>query len=226
MVANDFGRCGDIAARRAYGGVEQAKQAHREERAPVWLQQILLDLRYGLRTLNRSPGLTITAVYRQLQSSECGSHPLPSLWRSWPARLFLHAHSGYNLAPEDFGPAYGDFFDIKGENHTLRSITEFEQAMFNLAGPGSAQHASVALVDGDFPLHSKLQPKLRFSASSEACCGLRDGVGVLWAHCGKDTEDHEVEGVWISSGAHTLFTRTKTCRRPSISARGRWFRAL
>jgi len=50
------------AARLACGGVEQAKQLHRDERAFQELGQILQDTRYTLRQLCRSPGFALTAI--------------------------------------------------------------------------------------------------------------------------------------------------------------------
>jgi predicted permease len=51
-----------LAARRTYGGVEQAKQMHRDERSILWLEQTVQDLRHACRALVRSPGFTLVAV--------------------------------------------------------------------------------------------------------------------------------------------------------------------
>jgi predicted permease len=50
------------AARRAYGGVEQTKELHRDARSLVWLEQILQDLRHAFRSLQKSPGFVAVAL--------------------------------------------------------------------------------------------------------------------------------------------------------------------
>jgi len=51
-----------LAARRAYGGVEQAKQMHRDERSILWLEQLRQDIRYAIRQFSKSPGFAITVI--------------------------------------------------------------------------------------------------------------------------------------------------------------------
>jgi putative ABC transport system permease protein len=51
-----------FAARRTYGGVEQAKELHREARSFIWIEHLNKDIRYGARNLLRTPGFTAIAV--------------------------------------------------------------------------------------------------------------------------------------------------------------------
>src|SRR3954464_9100313 len=51
-----------LAARRAFGGVEQVKELQRDARSFRWLGDLRRDVVYGVRTLSRTLGFTITAT--------------------------------------------------------------------------------------------------------------------------------------------------------------------
>jgi predicted permease len=171
------------------GGAEQTRQAHRERRTIPWLESLLQDTHYGLRTLRRSPGFTITAVLTlALGIGACTAiFTLVNavLIRSLPygdaSRLvYLYTpNPRYNLAPEMFGPAYGDFYDIKRESHSFQNITAFDQSMFSLAEQGSAQRVSAARVDGDFFRTFQSSPELGRAITAEDNQPGHDKVAVI-----------------------------------------------
>jgi predicted permease len=68
LMQDDFERRGmrpeeaRLAARRAFGGVEQAKEQQRDARSFVWVEDARRDVGYAVRTLVRAPGFTLTAI--------------------------------------------------------------------------------------------------------------------------------------------------------------------
>lgn len=51
-----------LAARKAFGGVEQAKEHHRDARSFRWLDDVNRDVLYAFRSLRRSPAFTAASV--------------------------------------------------------------------------------------------------------------------------------------------------------------------
>jgi predicted permease len=49
-------------ALRKFGGVDQVKETYRDRRTLPWIETFVRDLRYGLRMLRRSPGMTAVAI--------------------------------------------------------------------------------------------------------------------------------------------------------------------
>ncbi|HWC98156.1 MAG TPA: ABC transporter permease [Candidatus Sulfopaludibacter sp.] len=68
LMEEDFARRGmtapeaRLAARRAYGGVDLAKELHRDARSFVWLEQAARDVRHAVRSLGRTPGFALLAI--------------------------------------------------------------------------------------------------------------------------------------------------------------------
>ena len=142
------------------GGVDQTHQAHRERRTLPWLDSLLQDTRYGLRTMRRTPGFTVTAVVTlALGIGACtaifslvNAVLLRSLPYGDPDRLvYLFTPNPHIPAPPDvMSPSYADFYDLKEQGHSFASMSVFEQATFNLTWGGSVERIGAARVDESF----------------------------------------------------------------------------
>lgn len=53
----------EAAARREFGGIEQMKEEHRDQRHASWLDALVQDVRYALRQIGRSPGYSALTVF-------------------------------------------------------------------------------------------------------------------------------------------------------------------
>ena len=159
-----------IAAKRAYGGVEQAKQAHRDERSMLWIEQAVQDFRYALRMLRRSPGfaavviLTLalgiganTAIFTEIDAVLLRSLPAAD-----PQHLVILEWSAQNKAKIESRSSYGDcsqdcsfsvpFFQVlRRDSRTLANIAAFAGPIeVNFGGNGPANMTRGLFVTGDY----------------------------------------------------------------------------
>jgi putative ABC transport system permease protein len=146
------------AARIELGGVEQVKEQVREVRAGAWLDSLLQDVRYGARTLRKSPGFTAvavltlalgiganTAIFSIVNSVLLKPLPYPDSGRlAWitealPPPMNADIVSG------------GDYLDWRDQSHSLQQLAAFDPSNnFNLTGGGQPQRVHAALVTANF----------------------------------------------------------------------------
>ncbi len=136
------------AARRAFGNISLVKEDARAVWIPVWLDQIVQDVRYGLRTMRRSPGFTVAAVLSISLGIAVTAvvfaaikavliNPLPY---ARPAEL-VQLRSEYPKMQEQ---SHGDFViwndtrELPRRTRTLESLGVYGNAVFDLAGEANA----------------------------------------------------------------------------------------
>ncbi len=176
LLEDDFLRQGlsaeqaRLAAKRAYGGVEQAKQMHRDERSILWLEHLSRDMRYASRQLRRSPGfsatviLTIalgiganTAIFTLVHAILMKSLPVAdpkSLYRIGDNYTGCCFTNGLDNDDGDF-----EIFSYENYRHLRESTPEFEHLAAMQAGPalmsvrrgqGTAQPRPGEFVSGNY----------------------------------------------------------------------------
>jgi predicted permease len=159
------------------GGAEQTRQAHRERRTFPWLESLIQDTHYGMRTLRRNPGFTITAVLTlALGIGACtaifslvNAVLIRSLPYGDPSRLvyLFTPNPQFKLPPEVFDPSFADLYDLKKESHSFQDMTSFNQSVFSLTTQGSVERVSAARVDGDFFQTFQSSPELGRAITSD-----------------------------------------------------------
>jgi predicted permease len=153
----------DMAMRRAklaLGGTEQVRQQCREARGTRLSDDLVQDLRYGLRSLVKSPGFTmVTVLTLALGIGACtaifsivNAVLLRSLPYKDPGQLvyLFTPNSRVKLPIEDFNLSYADFFDLQRQSHSFSSMTLFQQDSYSLASHRAAIRVGGARVDSNF----------------------------------------------------------------------------
>jgi predicted permease len=158
---------GPVEARRlariALGGPEQVKEYCRDQRPTRWLEDLLQDVRYALRTLRQRPGFAAVALVTLALGIGAATvmftvvdgvllKPLPY---PQPDRLVrVHAYtSAWNVGLfGDQNLSYPDFLDCRRESKTL-DIAGGVWNFGTLSEPGDAVHVDFAEITSNlFPL--------------------------------------------------------------------------
>jgi predicted permease len=149
------------AARREFGGVQQAKEAYREQRALPLLESLTQDLRYGARMLRKNPGFAVVAVLTLALGIGANAavfsladtvllHPLP--YRDIDG-LVLVSETLPQQGHDPLGVSAPEYFDYRDENHVFSQAGAYETDGFNLTGDATALRVNAArLTASIFPL--------------------------------------------------------------------------
>jgi putative ABC transport system permease protein len=162
LLEDDFLRKGmsaeeaRLAARRAYGGVEQAKQLHRDERSILWLEQLRQDLPYAFRQLGKSPAYTIVAIvtFALGIGANTAIFSLADLIIRRPVSLpgldRLVSIEEQSSTSEDRGISAANYLDLQAANHTSEQLAAYEYWSAGVGGQDQPYEAIGVRVSANF----------------------------------------------------------------------------
>src|SRR5258708_4298008 len=139
-------------ARLEFGGMEQLKEEHRDARGVTFIETLVQDVRYGVRTLRKNPGFAAIAVLTLALAIGANTaifsvvdavllRPLPF---KDPARL-VWATEHFAFGPSTVVSA--DFPAWKDRNHVFEQIGAFGGTSgANLTGAGEPSRVTVTKV--------------------------------------------------------------------------------
>jgi predicted permease len=130
------------AALRSFGGVDQVKEQCRATRGSRLVEEFFQDVRYGLRTLRKSPGFAAVAVFTIALGIGANTavfsvvnavllRPLP--YRE-PDRLLMIWKMKFGDG--GLGSPASDFLNWREQNQVFEGLGAFAMQSFNLAGGG------------------------------------------------------------------------------------------
>ena len=141
------------AALREMGGVEQIKEECRDMRKVNFIENLIQDVRYGLRALRRSPGfaavaiLTLslgvgatTAIFSVVDAVMLKPLPFPTADRLVRVESVILATGAGGAA------SYPDFVDWRAQNHVFDRMAAFRTGDFTLVGAREPLHLEGAVV--------------------------------------------------------------------------------
>src|SRR5215472_16899300 len=117
---------------------------------------LLQDLRYGVRVLRKSPGVSLIAIFTLALGISATTaifsvvygvllRPLPYDNPDQIVRVWEHTAEGHNSNLADL-----NFLDLRAQNHSLQAFAKFNDESESVAGGTEAKRLVVASVSADF----------------------------------------------------------------------------
>jgi predicted permease len=161
--AEDLMRSGitrEEALRRArveFGAIEAVKEEGREARGVSFFDELLQDLRFGLRILRKSPGFTAVAVLTLTLGIGANTaifsvvnavllSPLPYVNAH---RLMLVKELLPNLSAEPFNVSGPDIAEIQKLNHVFEGVGGFRVWTYEFSGRGTPARVTANRISSD-----------------------------------------------------------------------------
>jgi predicted permease len=174
MLAADYERKGltpsqaRLAARRAFGGIEQMKEAHRDGRGLRWLDDARRDIHQALRSLQRAPvftgaailtlavGLTaVTGILAVLNAFMLRAMPV-----SHPEQLVSIGTAPDTHVQIPHGVSFLDFQDYRADHAAFEDLLAYSVAIGGLNSGNTTERITMyAVTDNYFSLLG-VQPAL------------------------------------------------------------------
>jgi len=136
-------------ARIKLGGVEQAKEVYRDRRGVPMLETTMQDLRYGARTLLKSPGFTLVAVitlalgiavnttiFTMVSAILLRKPPIAD-----PDRVMIVSSTDKSKSGVHFDASVPDFIAWREQNHAFQEMAGAAFRDFTLTGGAEPQRA-------------------------------------------------------------------------------------
>jgi len=179
------------AARRArldFGGLAQVTEDCREARGVTFVETLLQDVRYGLRTMRRSTAFSCTAVATIALATAAiatvASLGDTLLWRRPPvddAETFVAIGAMRGRGRSDGAVSYPDYVAFRDRATTVSGLAaHYSTAPLFVAVDGNARELNGAVVSANYFSLLGLQPSLgRFFRDDEDRVPDRDRVAVV-----------------------------------------------
>jgi predicted permease len=141
------------AAMRKFGNVTRIKEETREVWTLIWLEQLLQDFRFALRTLRKNPGFALTAVLILALGIAANVIVFGVLQALVLRQLDVpHGDRVMTLQPKDAGPflSYPEMRDVRDGNTVFSAVAGYEVNGFGLEANGVTRPVWGSEVSGQY----------------------------------------------------------------------------